>query len=846
MHSSAHRRPTDVDAAAESAPSVRDDPSLLPAAFAPTQLFRTRSSIDTPATFATLPRIILQLVNGFLSLKELGAWCLVCRDVYATAAFFRCPLNTVAGGIRQRWLVTGREFVRPRLKQLLKSPLRIQVTIVEASDPHGGLLHEGDCDRLRALPFLTDLHAHYKFEKPWDWADEIARLVTREALDGEADATRVESVLTSSASSSSTSSVLSLSRANSRVVPQSPFRSLMLCPHDPEIDGSEPEEDEEDEEMDLNAEYQGDAAASSSSSSQSQPKKKDDKKKAKKKPKTQAELAAEDEALAKSESEHLARWSQVNQRLFQMLPKFGSLDTLGLNLIGECTNWDVSGFKVLQNLTTLELDVESPWNHAFARQLSEILEYVRDVPYRQLHRLQSNGLHVKHLQQLVRPRLPTDAQQEEPPVLNTLWTFKCYGDGAPASVRVQTDQWELEQDEAFIRPHVVRFDDDDDEKYQKRVQAACDPLSADTILDLYSRLPNLRQLDLVGFLTPLTDEGYDRLASFAEIDTLAVGGVHPSQLRDANGGGAGDHPDEDDEELLSAAMPTLADAFVRAMRDTARKEIKVDRLTVSYVKMEESAAAGWTPAIDSSTTPLHDALFYFAPCLIELELNTVSGLKDLTAITQCTKLQVVKLTALHGFRVTKSAIESLSVLTDLRSLRLSHMILPPGLVDLLKVPSKLLPSLQDFAADQPHLQLIDQNGAPLDPAGMGIDLSQLGLPPNLGWIGNWLQSQGIAFNDAAAMGGAAGAAAAAAAGDDDDDEGAAAAPAAPAPTGPMAQLGSLYQQLMGQMVAAAQHTFGVGGGHAHHDDDEGNEDDSDPDDLPDLTDESNDEAPEVD
>jgi hypothetical protein len=112
-HGSSRRvRPAD----ATSSESAASSASLLSAAeneahYAPVQLFRAMSSSSgQPASFSSLPRIVLQLVYGFLSLTEIGVSCRTCRDMHQTAALYRCPLNTAKGGIRERWLSLDRAY----------------------------------------------------------------------------------------------------------------------------------------------------------------------------------------------------------------------------------------------------------------------------------------------------------------------------------------------------------------------------------------------------------------------------------------------------------------------------------------------------------------------------------------------------------------------------------------------------------------------------------------------------------------------------------------------------------------------------------------------------------------
>ena len=92
-------------------------------------------------SLASLPRVVMQIVNGFLSLKELGVSSRASRDHYVTAASLRCVLNSESGGMRTRWVAIGREFSWPRLKCLLRSPLRLHVSIVEATDGVGGMIY---------------------------------------------------------------------------------------------------------------------------------------------------------------------------------------------------------------------------------------------------------------------------------------------------------------------------------------------------------------------------------------------------------------------------------------------------------------------------------------------------------------------------------------------------------------------------------------------------------------------------------------------------------------------------------------------------------------------------------
>lgn len=472
----------------------------LPAEYAEAgQLLRVRGdALSEPARFAHLPRIVLQLVVGFLSLKEMGVWCRTSRDIYATCAFFRSPLNTAAGGIRQRWLVFGREFSPARLRHLLRSPLRSHVTVFEATDPEAGLVTTREhIDLLAQLPYLTDAHCHYRWDRPIDWAEPLRRLV---AQAGHSDAIR------------------SLS----------PFKALMLCPHDAAIDGGAPlDEDEaetlwameraerEEEErkakakagVDADAASTEAAASSSSSSSSSAPaassppppassshfgppskaKQKFLEERKKKKPPPQT---IEEEQKRKDEEEaHIAAWSAHNEVLLrETLPHFRGLEVLGLNLVGESTRWDVSAFRELSGLRTLELEVEPPWPHAFARQVSDIIEAIRDAPYTRLEKFQSNSLHAKHLVQLVRP----NAAGEHVPAVRTLFQFKVYQDEPEDRVRAEFDAWSRDADEKWIRPWMESMAAAKHPDDETPVPDLTGRLTADQMLNLYAQMPMLR------------------------------------------------------------------------------------------------------------------------------------------------------------------------------------------------------------------------------------------------------------------------------------------------------------------------------------------------------------------
>jgi hypothetical protein len=712
--------------------------SLLPVEFAqPKHLFRARGHLfEEKATFQCLPRILLQLVNGYLSLREIGVWCRTSRDIYSTCAFFRCPRNSAEGGIRPGRCVLGRAFSRSALKALLRSPLRIHVTVVDATDPEQkGLLQQGDCVELRHLPYVTSLSGHYRFEKPFDWAEELELLVAG-----------------SSSSSEGTPPIYSAAYP--------PFRSLTLWPHDPLVDGPSGEEGEDDEELppgvtvvalsrhragaaaqnrllapgNLEETKEGDPPLVTASSSASP------KPSFKKQPPTHAELEAEGERLIQEVQRHIAAWSCYNIKLFRVIGRFSTLEELGLTLIGDCTQWDVSGFSELSGLRTLELSVESPWHYAFAGQISEIIEYMRDVPYRQLGTFRSNALHAKHLQQITRPRSPAAdaasscADRSDIPVLSTLLFYmKVHGDGpispytTPSAVIAAVDRWEMMQNETYIVPQVLAKlapeEKTDPKLAEARVHRATSAPTADDMLGLYSLMPNLRFLDLVGFADPLSTDGYRKLEAFQEVETLCVGGSHPSQL--PRRAGVGDEDAESDDEgdvggwysqaRIHRAWPLMSREFVEALRHQADKAIKIERLTICFMRMETTDTPPVAaPAVDGHEndsdgtwiasapypTPLHEVLarFHLSGGLYGLTLNTVVGLKDLSAVALCTTLVELTLTALNDFCATAEAFQVLAPLKQLRLLYLLQMTLPEDVLAMLKPPSALLPSLVQFVA----------------------------------------------------------------------------------------------------------------------------------------------------
>lgn len=273
-----------------------------------------------------------------------------------------------------------------------------------------------------------------------------------------------------------------------------PFRSFKVCPHDPLVDGdaeSDDEDEDDDDDVDEGESSTStamDASSSSSSSSQDpfssassyvdehkeQMKKeaeikreaKKKKKKNKNVPKTPAQVLAEEQRLLKEEGEITAKWTVYNSKLFGLLPKFTSLDTIGLNLIGNSAEWDVSGFKYLTNLRVIEIEVDND----FAQQMSDIIEFARDVPYRHLQHLQSNSLFTRHLQQLLRPRHPSDPNQDDPPCWQNLHSFKVFGRPPQFERNELIRRWERLHDERFVIPYLNRRPDEDEKDFKKRVK----------------------------------------------------------------------------------------------------------------------------------------------------------------------------------------------------------------------------------------------------------------------------------------------------------------------------------------------------------------------------------------
>lgn len=489
MHSSSHsapRRPwpsasstsasssSDHGAAASALADLLVDADTLPSA-PPSQLFRVPSLGQTaPLSFSSMPRICLQLIYGYLSLNEMGVACRTCRDMAATAALYRCFVNSEKGGIRERWLGLDATHTWTYAGALARSPLRHQVTVFNSLDARWGWLSSvAQLRLLRRMKHLIEVHSHYSPDVPIDWGSEIEALVCRnrpeptmeEIEQADASATVMTATGGSSVSAaaaaaaglgaetaaSSSDSLPPLSgddqlpsymraiSASRPVAPASQLQTLMLCPLSyEEMAAAAVAEAEATAQPSpvgggagarlrramgaaaskvssaLKAATRGPSASSSSSSSGDETKPEHSYTYLLNPPHLPADPSKEEERAT------LARWSEVNADLFSRLGRFRSLEVLGLTLRGDCASWDVSGFAHLANLRSLELDMDGAAQYAFGRQLVEIIEFVRDVPYPGLLKLQSTALRSIHLRQLMRP---VQDGRPHPPAWTTLQEF---------------------------------------------------------------------------------------------------------------------------------------------------------------------------------------------------------------------------------------------------------------------------------------------------------------------------------------------------------------------------------------------------------------------------------------
>lgn len=841
-HSSARRRGNAPAAAASSASSSSalealdsfvPPPAPLPTC-APSQLFRVPSTAgpDAPAlTFASLPRIVLQLVYGYLSLDELGIACRTCRDTHQTAALFRCPINTVTGGIRVRWIGLEAAHGWAYMHAVSRSPLRLHPTIFNSLDAaHGWLSSPAQIALLRRFPHLDEIHCHYSPDVPVDWAEQLEKLALRTPVEDEEDA---------AASSAADSDALpalksvpaylrnaSSSSSSSAAIVPSPLTRLQLCPlsWDDIVDAQD---------VAAAAAADADAAAGGKQSAASRLGGKLSKTiggMAKKlglmwsggattansavaampATATASPASADDQTVPAAASSSVAdgehkespptvgaaadatpigpkrrpvhhgdlslvpadvmnpphnaeptleqeatfgtAWTRINADLFSRLGSFRSLIALGLTLRGDPFNWSMDGFAALSSLESLELEVEYPHTLAFGRCLVEVIEHIRDVPYRSLQRLHSPSLRSIHLRQFLRP--PAEGQPD-PPVWSMLREWSMESSPVPPSEQkgdmATARAWERQAQKRFWPESTAKpstkekswLDKPDAEP--EVIEAPIPQLSADdAIVLMTSRLPRLRSADLLSFAPSPSSAGLALLSRMHELDTLCLGGTPLSMEMLA----AQAHALNDGDDLIAhlAALNLAAggahgglhsaldmsNEIVEQLGKLAHKPgAKIDRLTLAYVKFaspapelkegsdaasgaasvvaqeskeraEASAASSISgngevapllPAIHPFTT----LLSFFSETLLDLTLEQLSGVTDCLAIAQCTRLETLQLIALRG--LNPESLRELSSCTRLFSLRVVDTVLPRSLARDLTPPSQLLPALQELIAE---------------------------------------------------------------------------------------------------------------------------------------------------
>ena len=279
-------------------------------------------------------------------------------------------------------------------------------------------------------------------------------------------------------------------------------------------------------------------------------------------------------------------------------------------------------------------------------------------------------------------------------------------------------------------------------------------LSADDALALMTPMRNLRAVDLLSFYPCASAAGLRSLSSLSELDTLAVGGamLSPNQLDLGDPDGlAAQLLQLQFGEQLAGLLPNLPlgslrhamvldDEIVAALGAVGDKgPVKVDRLTLAYIRVPKpeqseagqsgatgsaaapspspsSAAAAAPSALDGSDGPnreeerkesssavaavptlFHTLLSHFASSLLDLSLDSVLYLDDLSAVAQCLRLETLQLVSLRGLPC--ESLRQLQPLTKLFSLRISHMFVSASVRREFAVPSALMPSLREFIAD---------------------------------------------------------------------------------------------------------------------------------------------------
>jgi hypothetical protein len=102
-------------------------------------------------------------------------------------------------------------------------------------------------------------------------------------------------------------------------------------------------------------------------------------------------------------------------------------------------------------------------------------------------------------------------------------------------------------------------------------------------------------------------------------------------------------------------------------------------------------------------TTLHRCLGMFRETLLEVQLSFIVGLTELSALTLCENLASVKVLACYSLH--ENCYLALAKLKRLLSIRVSQCKMSAYAREKLKVPSALVPSLQDFEADELESQL---------------------------------------------------------------------------------------------------------------------------------------------
>ena len=875
-HSSDRRRGNAPAAAAASSASASSSSPLDPLdsfapppapmpTCAPSQLFRVPSTAgpDAPAlTFASLPRIVLQLVYGYLSLDELGIACRTCRDMHQTAALFRCPINTVTGGIRIRWIGLDAGHGWPYMHAVSRSPLRLHPTIFNSLDAaYGWLSSPAQIQLLRRFPHLEEIHCHYSPDVPVDWAEALEQLVLRVPVADEENGAAAAAASGSSAADSDAlpaavrpvpaylRNASSSSSSSSAIVP-SPLTRLQLCPlsWDDILDA-----------QDLAAEAasgadasssgapsaasrlggklsktlggmakklglmwngggaaaaaaaaaSAEAAAASAATGSAASGSADDQtvaaaastgiadgehkeapsvtgssaadaaaKGPKRRPVHHGDLSLvpadvmnpphKSEPTLEQEAVLSTTWTRINADLFSRLGSFRSLIALGLTLKGDPFNWSMDGFACLSSLESLELEAEYGHTLAFGRCLVEVVEHIRDVPYRSLQRFHSPSLRGIQLRQFLRP--PPEGQPD-PPAWTTLREWSMEASPIPPSEQkgdlAAARAWEMQAQKRFW-PSTTAKPSTKEKSWLDKPDAAPEVIEApipalsadDAIVLMTSRLPRLRSADLLSFAPSPTSAGLALLSRMHDLDTLCLGGTPLSMEMLAAQANA---LNDGDDLIAHLAALNLAGAgavgglhsaldmnteIVEQLGKLAHKPgARIDRLTLAYVKFANpateqkegsdaaasgSASAGAeskehaeaTGASSSSSSgsgavapllpaihPFTTLLSFFSETLLDLTLEQLSGVTDCLAIAQCTRLETLQLIALRG--LDPESLRELSSCTRLFSLRVVDTVLPRSLSRDLTPPSKLLPALQELIAEMEADGSDDGTGAPV-------------------------------------------------------------------------------------------------------------------------------------